>query len=553
MWTLAPRLIPSLHRDNVGAVSRTPLRCLIAAVSGVLAAVSFEPVDLPLLLPLAVAGLTLAVPAPEQARTSRAALVGGCFGVGFMALHVGWISVLGLDVAVGLVLLQASFFLLLGAGLSLVRGLPAWPVCAAVVWVGVELLRGVVPWGGFPWGSLAYATVDTPLAPSVALAGTAGTSLLVALLGTTLAWSALQLRTRAVQAIGGVVIVAALAYAAGAAAGVAPWREAEPDAETVRVAAVQGDVPGEGMEAFAERRAVLDNHVRETHELAERVRAASAPRPDLVLWPENSTDIDPYLDDSVRRDIQDAVDDIGVPVLVGGMISGDEPGDVENQSIVWQPGAGPVDHYSKRHPVPFGEYIPMRDLLAQYFERLDQIPRDMVPGPEPGNLEVGGADLGVVICFEVAYDGLVRDVVRGGAGMLVVPTNNATYMGTGQVEQQFAISRLRALETDRYVAVVATNGISGLVAPDGTVVEQLPTRRPGVWEAEVELSDTMTPAMRWGHLLRWGLGGVALLLVLVGAASRRRRSDRTTTAEPTTEGVRLLEPETVPAEGERHG
>lgn len=532
-------------------MSRTALRSLAAAVSGVLAALAFEPYDLPALLPLAVALLTLLVVTAPDARLRPAALTGGAFGVTFMALHVGWISVLGVDVAVGLVALQAAFFLLLGVGLALVRTLPGWPVWAALVWVGVELLRGVVPWGGFPWGSMAYATVDTPLAPAVALVGTSGTSALVALSGTTLAYAALRVRTRPVTSLAAVLAVVVASGTLGAIAAAAPW-DGEPS-RTTRVAAVQGDVPGEGMEAFAERRAVLENHVRETRALADRVRAGESPRPDLVLWPENSTDIDPYLDDSVRRDIQGAVDDIGVPVLVGGMIGGDEPQDVENQSIVWEPGTGPVDQYAKRHPVPFGEYIPMRDFLADYIERLDQIPRDMVPGPEPGNLEIAGVDLGVVICFEVAYDGLVRDVVDGGAELLVVPTNNATYMGTGQVDQQFAISRLRALETDRSVAVVATNGISGLVAPDGTVAELLPTREPGVWEAEVELSDTLTPAMRWGHLVRWGLAAAAILALVLGTGSRRRGTGPTPPAEPDVEGVRLIEPDPVAAEGERRG
>lgn len=534
-------------------MSRTALRSLAAAASGVLAALAFEPYDVPWLLPVAVAALTALVVTAPDARLSRAALVGGAFGVTFMALHVGWISVLGVDVAVGLVALQAAFFVLLGVALALVRSLPGWPVWAALVWVGVEQLRGVVPWGGFPWGSMAYATVDTPLAPAVALVGTSGTSALVALSGTTLAYAALRVRARPLPALAALLAVVVVSGALGAVGRAAPWSE-DGTTRTTQVAAVQGDVPGEGMEAFAERRAVLDNHVRETRELADRVRAGAAPRPDLVLWPENSTDIDPYLDDSVRRDIQAAVDDIGVPVLVGGMIGGDEPQDVENQSIVWQPGSGPADHYSKRHPVPFGEYIPMRDFLADYIERLDQIPRDMVPGSEAGNLEVAGVDLGVVICFEIAYDGLVRDVIQGGAELLVVPTNNATYMGTHQVDQQFAISRLRALETDRSVAVVATNGISGLVAPDGSVAELLPTREPGVWEAEVELSDTLTPAMRWGHLLRWGLAAAALLVVVVGAVSRRRRrTDTADPAEPDEEGVRLIEPAPVAVEGERRG
>ena len=87
------------------------------------------------------------------------------------------------------------------------------------------------------------------------------------------------------------------------------------------------------------------------------------------------------------------------------------------------------------------------------------------------------------MCFEVAYDGLLRDLVDGGADVIVVPTNNATYTGTGQIEQQFAMSRLRAIETGRWVVVASTNGISGIVAPDGHVVERAAVRSGPCWSS----------------------------------------------------------------------
>src|SRR3712207_4871036 len=181
------------------------------------------------------------------------------------------------------------------------------------------------------------------------------------------------------------------------------------------------------------------------------------------------------------------------------MVDGPGPVDVRNQGIVWQPGSGPSQTYSKTHPVPFGEYIPMRAQLAKLFERLDQIPRDMVPGTEAGALDVAGTTLGDVICFEVAYDGLVHEVVDRGAELLVVQTNNATYMGTGQVEQQFAIARLRAVETSRYVVVVATNGVSGIIAPDGSVVERAEVRDTVVMEQDVPLRTVVTLGVRIGR------------------------------------------------------
>ena len=506
----------------------TLLRVLVALVGGAAAGLAFEPLAwAPLLVP-AVAALALAV---RGCRARGAFGVGLAFGLAFMGTLLPWLQVIGVDAWLGLSLLEASFFGVLGVALTLVLRLPGWPVWAACCWVAVELLRSVVPWGGFPWGRLAFATADTPLAAAMPWVGTAGTTFLVALLGCTLAWLVREARPRPrAAALTGVGVLALAAAPAVLPDGLPPLEAGS----SVRLAAVQGNVPGEGMDAFAERRAVLDNHVEATVDLAARIGDGTAEQPDFVLWPENSTDIDPFADPTVHADISRAVDAVGVPVLVGAMVGGSEPGDVLNQGIVWGPTGsdepGPGERYSKTHPVPFGEYIPHRDQLAQLFERLDQIPRDMVPGTEPGLLDLAGTTIGDVICFEVAYDGVVHDVIdpagdAEGAGFLVVQTNNATYMGTGQVEQQFAIARLRALETSRTVVVVATNGVSGVIAPDGSVLQRAPVRETVVLEADVPLRQVVTPGVRLSQPL-----GLALSLVALGAlvaalvVGRRRRT-----------------------------
>jgi apolipoprotein N-acyltransferase len=503
---------------------RTLVRLAVPILAGLAAALAFEPFAWAFLLIPAVAGLSLALTGLSG---RRAFGVGLLFGIGFMGLLLPWLQVIGVDAWIGLSLLEASFFGVLGVALARVRTLPWSPVWGAACWVAVELLRSLVPWGGFPWGRLAFATVDTPLAPAMGIVGTGGTTFLVALLGTTLAWLVAGGHRR--RAAASAVAIGALAVAAAPAL-VAAGLPEPVEERTVRVAAVQGNVPGEGMDAFSERRAVLDNHVSATLELADQVDAGDTPAPDFVLWPENSTDIDPFEDASVRADIQGAVDAMEVPILVGAMVGGPGPRDIENQGIVWEPGMGPGASYSKTHPVPFGEYIPMRDQLAKLFERLDQIPRDMVPGTEPGLLDLAGTTIGDVICFEVAYDGLIHDVVDGGAEMIVVQTNNATYMGTGQVEQQFAIARLRAIETSRYVAVVATNGVSGIVAPDGSVVSRAPTREAVVLEEDVPLRTVITLGVRLGRWVELALVMVALAGLAWTVVLERRRRARMGTA-----------------------
>ena len=140
------------------------------------------------------------------------------------------------------------------------------------------------------------------------------------------------------------------------------------------------------------------------------------------------------------------------------------------------------------------------------------IPRDMLAGHEPGALQIGDTLIGDTICYDIAYDAVARQAVDGGAQLLVVQTSNAAFTGTAQPEQQWDISRLRAIETGRWVAVPSTNGISGFVDPHGHSVERAPLHRPATLNARVELASDTTPAMRIGAPLEYvlvvlGLGG----------------------------------------------
>ena len=498
------------------------MRVLAAAGAGVGAGLAFEPVHWAYLLPVSVAALTLLV---RGRRLRSGFLLGFLFGTAFMLVLLPWVRIVAVYAWPGLAVAEGLFYGLAGLVTCAVtrrRVLPGWPVWAACSWVLLEALRSVVPFGGFPWGRLAFATEDTPLAPLFAYVGAPGTSFAVALVGTTLAWAVLRLRHRPVPAVGsraGVVVLSCLAA-------VSPWQATRSDDPRVRVAAVQGNVPGKGLEAFAERRVVLDNHVGATMRLAARITAGEVPRPDIVVWPENSSDIDPYTDLEARTAIGDAAKAVGVPLLMGAVVGDRLHEGWYNRAIVWSADGKPGAYYDKRHPVPFGEYIPLRSLLEPRIKALRQIPSDMVRGTRPGVLRVGPVRAGVLMCFEVAYDALVHDLVGHGADLIVVPTNNATYTDTGQIEQQFAMSRLRAIETGRYVVVASTNGISGIVAPDGHVVQRAPQKRQAVLEQSVHLIHRRTPADvlgRWPDLL---LSGLAVLAALAGSTPLRRRRSR---------------------------
>ena len=154
------------------------------------------------------------------------------------------------------------------------------------------------------------------------------------------------------------------------------------------------------------------------------------------------------------------------------------PGQDERQTAAlwWDPVRGLLARYDKRNLVPFGEWIPFRDQLLPLIPILKEVGAQSVPGTTPGVLTVPldgrPIKVGDVICFELAYDSTVYDTLRGGAQVLMVQSNNATYGGTGQIEQQFAITRARAMETRREIAVATTNSVSGFIDRDGRVVER---------------------------------------------------------------------------------
>ena len=245
------------------------------------------------------------------------------------------------------------------------------------------------------------------------------------------------------------------------------------------------------------------------------------------MWPENLRDIDPLRNADAYAEIGQAADSVGVPLLVGAVLQG--PGETSRTPrSCGGPTArrpGPGERYVKRHPVPFAEYIPYRSFFRVFSDKVDLVTHDFVAGDRVGLLQAGPARVGDVICFEVAYDDIVRDTVRAGADLLVVQTNNATFGYSDESTQQLAMSRLRAVESGRAVVHVSTVGVSGLIEPDGSVVDTSALFSRDVLSARLPLRTDLTVATRLGQLPEIALAGLACLLVLAGARRRRRTGD----------------------------
>ncbi|MFJ5214351.1 apolipoprotein N-acyltransferase [Streptomyces sp. NPDC088354] len=508
------------------SVRRHARRSAIAAVCGLGLAAAFPPYGLWPLSIAAVAGLALLT----RGRTGRqGAWLGFAFGLPFFLWLLLWLRVIGYDAVVGLSVIEAAFVALLGAALAVTSRLRAWPLWGACLWVTEELARDRLPFGGFPWGRLAFANTSSPFTPLAALGGAPLVTFAVALCGSLLAAAAVavwRLRTGPVVFGGRRFLPVAGAGVAAVAVFAAGWAVPVPTKadDTVRVAIVQGNVQQPGLDFLGRPLKILNNHVEATLKLAADVKAGRAPKPDLVIWPENSSDMDPFAEPQAYALITRAVQAIGVPVLVGALVNGPDATHVQNEGIVWDPMTGPGASYTKQHPVPFGEYVPFRQELTKVIKRLDQIPRDFYPGKHSGVLQIGPARLGDVICFEVAYDGIVHDTVAAGARALIIQTNNATYGRTGQPEQQLAMSQLRAVEHGRAVVTAATSGITAVVAPDGRIEQRTREFTQDVLSAQLPLRDELTVADRVGDAPEWVLAMVGLLSCVAAFVLGRRDS-----------------------------
>lgn len=469
------------------------------------------------------------------------------FGLAFYLPLLPWVGLLvGPIPWIALATVCALFPALFGLCAVTVRRLPGWPIWFALIWAAQEWLKSILPFGGFPWGSVAFGQTHGPFLPLVQLGGVALLSMAIMLVGFSATAIALEIvkwwhsghpaagdsgaedaahpdQAPPAVVLPGVCICLVLFASlivwpqvrhSGAGSGGEP---------AVTVAAVQGNVPRLGFEFNEQRRAVLDNHVQETLRLAEDVRSGAAPQPQFVIWPEDSSDIDPLINHDAALEISQAAAAIAAPILIGSVLEvpGRSPQDPNytNTMIVWNPATGPADRHDKEIVQPFGEYLPMPWLfkhLSGYAGRAGSF----VPRQGSGVVHIAGVPLGVATCWEVIFDRVPRQAVLGGAQLLAVPANNATF-NKRMSEQQLAFAKVRAVEHDRYVVVAGTTGISAVVAPDGGELARTDFFQPAYLDMQLRLKTRLTPATQWGQLVQWVMVLAAGAVILVGIRHNR--------------------------------
>ena len=524
------------------------VRLAVSVLAGLLLCASFPPIGW---WWAAIPAMALATSVLVHPMTTPAGGFGYgfLFGLAFYLPLLPWVSgLVGVPPWLALSALQALFPAIFGMFSVLVARLPGWPLWLAFLWSMQEWLKSSIPFGGFPWGVAAFGQTNGPLLPLAQWAGAPLVSFAVALLGTSLCALVMEIglrvghrgeRHRGPEALvlAGAYICVVLMATAVAAPGVRRAATEVGDEPAVTIAAVQGNVPRLGLDFNAQRRAVLDNHVRQTLQLAADVREGRAPQPAFVIWPENSSDIDPLTNTDAAQQIDIAARAVGVPILVGAVVAlpewtADQPA-ASNTVIVWDPAGGPGERHDKQIVQPFGEYLPWRGFftrLSSYAERAGHF----VPGTGSGVVYPAGIPVGVATCWEVIFDRALRQSVRSGAQVLAVPTNNATF-DEAMSEQQLAFATLRAVEHGRYVLVAGTTGISAAIAPDGREMARTAFFSPAYLDVEVRLRTAETPATRWSVAVQWLLVIVAVAAIAVAIlhnsgfarplSSRRRIDD----------------------------
>ena len=384
----------------------------------------------------------------------------------------------------------------------------------ATMWTAREWVAINLPYGGFPWSRVAQALSESFLSQLVFFVGISGLTF-VSVFMTVVALLAIESGVKAIRSnlLGLAASVVAIATA---------WLFVVPtsaESGELTVAAVQGNANA-GLFANAERGTFLKNHLEATALLASHPLKDEI---DFIVWPENASDLNPQENMLALIQLQEIVSTYEVPIILGAITESD--GAVFNSSLYFDVEGFQIDQYDKKRPVPFAEYVPDRQFWNQLApDLIGLVTRDYAFGTRDGIFELDGNQLGVLICFEIAIDDIGRELVAGGAQIILSQTNNADFGRSDETFQQAALARLRAIETGRTVVNISTVGVSRIFLPDGEIISALPIFEPGVMVEKVPLRTSITPAMAISPYFDpiVNLAALGMLVLAIGLQIKRR-------------------------------
>ncbi|MCB1029880.1 MAG: apolipoprotein N-acyltransferase [Acidimicrobiales bacterium] len=367
------------------------------------------------------------------------------------------------------------------------------------IWVLVESLRTAWPFGGVPLSLLAVGQVAGPLWPIARIGGVLAMGAATVAIGIALSAAFDRHHTKTAAFALGAIALVGLSL-------VAP--SGNPTGERVDIAFVQGGGPQGTRAINTDRRKVFERHLVATEEVPQGM--------DMVLWPENVVDTDGDVQDSIEgRELEDLARRMNAPLSVG-TVEGVSDVNFRNSQQVVDADGNWTDRFVKVQRVPFGEWVPFRSLIERVAP--DTLAaRDATISHESGLLTIGETKVATAISWEVFFGHRARSGVEAGGELVYNPTNGSTYTGTFVQTQQIASSKLRAIETGRWLVQVAPTGFSAYVSPVGDVYQRTGTKERAVEvRREVPLRDGLTWYTRSGDMpsrlmavvlvgLGWGL------------------------------------------------
>lgn len=476
------------HTDDTFLSSRL----ILAAVSGASSYFAYPKPGLWPIIFFSVAGLMISV---RGATLHRAMLVGFVGGWAFFASQCWWLSqYLGPLPLVALATIEALIF-----GLGMVayqwlhRNLPSVTLkvlAFAIMWTAREWLSTHFPYGGFPWSRLSMSQSESPLANWVYFGGLSLLSFVVALLVAGFVellprLLSLEGRRRTIATLAGLIAVALIVPASV---------NLQSTESKFRVAAIQGNANA-GLFAKTYPGEVLDNHLAVTRKMIADGKAQGV---ELVVWPENASDLNPDSNGKASRELSSLVNEELKTPFAFGTITATES-DIFNSSVLWLPGQGFTDQYDKKRPVPFAEFVPDRDFWYQLApDLIGLISRGYTFGERDPIFEVDGKKFGVLICFEIAIDEITQEIVDSGAQAILSQTNNADFGRSDEAFQQLAIAKLRSIETGLPLVNASTVGPSAIFDAGETLASS-GAFEPAYLVADIGLSQAKTPAMTIGR------------------------------------------------------
>ena len=440
------------------------MRYLLALFFGALTSLSFEPFGF---WPLAFIGLAGWFSLLSRNRLKSRIYISYLFGAGLLLLNQHWTGVyvgnvpwLILCLSQALIFIVPAFFVNKGSKYN--------HYLFALSYVFTELLLRTVPFTGFGWTRLSFTQVDSPLAGIYPIGGVALVALVLALIS-----SARKFRS---------LVIAALLLAV---CWIIPANVQTQ--EPISIALVQGGVVNLGLDFNSKPQEVFKRH------LDQSLSSIRSNEVDLIIWPENSVDVDVNTNPQVNDSIKNLSMMLNTPILIGAVTK--SMAGPKNQSILYNSDKGQI--YTKRYLTPFGEYLPLRSVAEKVSQYSAQI-TDFSAGEQNVVFDVNNRKFNTLICYELINDSFVSEATND---FLVVQTNNATFGDTNQLDQQHNIARVRALESARDIAYVSTTGTTSFISSQGKILSSLDKFKPATLKSQLYATQGLTYRQSFGHLV----------------------------------------------------